>query len=31
MEDKKKLQIKAIMEKAKREGKDIDWVTIILC
>ena len=29
--DKKKEQIKSIMEKANKEGKTIDWATIVLC
>ena len=30
-ETTKKEQIKALIEKAKKEGKAIDWATIILC
>ncbi len=29
--DKKKDQIKALIEKMKQEGKPIDWATIVLC
>ena len=29
--DKKKEQIKALIEKMKHEGKPIDWATIVLC
>jgi hypothetical protein len=29
--DKKKDQIKALMERMKQEGKPIDWATIVLC
>ena len=29
--DKKKEQIKALIEKMKREGKPIDWATAVLC
>ena len=29
--DKKKDQIKALLEKMKQEGKPIDWATIVLC
>lgn len=27
----KKAQIKKIIEQAKKEGKSIDWTTIVLC
>ena len=29
--DTKREQIKALMEKMKKEGKPIDWATIVLC
>jgi hypothetical protein len=29
--DKKKEQIKALIEKMKQEGKSIDWATAVLC
>lgn len=29
--DKKKDQIKALIEIMKQEGKPIDWATIVLC
>ena len=29
--DKKKEQIKALIEKMKQEGKPIDWATAVLC
>lgn len=29
--DKKKDQIKALIEKMKQEGEPIDWATIVLC
>jgi hypothetical protein len=29
--DHKKEQIKALVEKMKRDGKPIDWATIVLC
>jgi hypothetical protein len=29
--DKKKEQIKALIEKMKQEGKPIDWATVVLC
>lgn len=29
--NEKKEQIKTLMEKAKQEGKTIDWATIVLC
>jgi hypothetical protein len=29
--DKKKEQIKALIEKMKQEGKPIDWTAIVLC
>ena len=29
--EKKKQQIKAIIEKAKKDGKPIDWATVVLC
>ena len=29
--NKKQEQIKAIIERAKKEGKEIDWATIVLC
>ena len=29
--DKKKDQIKALIEKMKQEGKPIDWATTVLC
>ena len=31
MTDKKKEQIKALVERMKREGKPIDWAAIVLC
>ena len=31
MSDKKKEQIKALIEKMKQEGKPIDWATAVLC
>lgn len=31
MTDKKKEQIKALIEKMKQEGKPIDWATVVLC
>jgi hypothetical protein len=31
MTDKKKEEIKALVERMKREGKPIDWATIVLC
>ncbi|MBR5053927.1 MAG: hypothetical protein IKW91_11975, partial [Bacteroidaceae bacterium] len=31
MTDKKKEQIKALIEKMKQEGKPIDWATAVLC
>ena len=31
MNDKKKEQIKALIEKMKQEGKPIDWATVVLC
>ena len=31
MTDKKKEQIKALVERMKREGKPIDWATFVLC
>lgn len=31
MNNRKKEQVKALMEKAKQEGKTIDWATIVLC
>lgn len=30
MSDSKKEQVKAIMDKAKQEGRTIDWATIVL-
>jgi hypothetical protein len=29
--DKKKEQIKTLIEKMKQEGKPIDWVIVVLC
>ena len=29
--DRKKELIKALMDKAKQEGKAIDWASIVLC
>ena len=29
--DRKKELIKTLMEKAKQEGKPIDWASIVLC
>ena len=29
--DTKKTQIKKLIEQAKKEGKSIDWTTIVLC
>jgi hypothetical protein len=29
--DKKKEQIKALIEQMKQEGKPIDWATAVLC
>jgi hypothetical protein len=29
--DKKKEQLKALIEKMKQEGKPIDWATAVLC
>jgi hypothetical protein len=29
--DKKKEQIRALIEKMKQEGKPIDWATAVLC
>lgn len=29
--EKKKEQIKALIEKAKKNGEPIDWATIVLC
>lgn len=29
--DKKREQIKALLEKMKHEGKPIDWATAVLC
>ena len=31
MSDKKKEQIKALIERMKQEGKPIDWATVVLC
>jgi hypothetical protein len=31
MTDKKKEQLKALMETAKKEGRPIDWATVVLC
>jgi len=31
MSEKKKEQIKALIEKMKLEGKPIDWATAVLC
>ena len=30
-ENKKKKQIHSLMDKAEKEGKPIDWATIVLC
>lgn len=30
-EDKKKELVKALAEKAKQDGKPIDWATAVLC
>ena len=30
-ENKKKEQIRSIMERAEQEGRPIDWATIVLC
>lgn len=29
--NKKKEQIKALVEKMKQEGKPVDWATVVLC
>lgn len=31
MTDEKKKQIQALMERAKQEGRTIDWATVVLC
>lgn len=31
MDDQKKEQIKKLMDKAKKDGKEIDWAKIVLC
>ena len=31
MSDEKKKQIQALMERAKQEGRTIDWATVVLC
>ena len=31
MDDQKKEQIKKLMDKAKKDGKVIDWAKIVLC
>ena len=31
MDNKKKEQIKALIEKMKQDGKPIDWATVVLC
>lgn len=30
-EDKKKEQIRSMMEKAEQDGRAIDWATVVLC
>ena len=30
-EDKKKDQIRSLMEQAEKEGRTIDWATVVLC
>lgn len=31
MTDKKKEQLKTLMETAEKEGRTIDWATVVLC
>ena len=31
MTDKKKEQLKVLMEEAEKEGRPIDWATVVLC
>jgi len=31
LKDKKKEQLKALIEKMKQDGKSIDWATAVLC
>ncbi len=31
MNDQKKEQIRKLMDKAKEDGKEIDWAKIVLC
>jgi len=31
MTDEKKKQIQALMDRAKQEGRTIDWATVVLC
>jgi hypothetical protein len=31
LKDKKKEQLKALIEKMKQDGKPIDWATAVLC
>ena len=31
MDDQKKEQIKKLIDKAKKDGKTIDWAKVVLC